>query len=115
MYCERCRHLFEGTGRCPNCGSRSVRPPLPEDLCYLTETDPMFGGMLKDVLEQNHIPVLTNSAMGAGMALKVGPMFDQMRFYVPHSALPGATELVEALFQSPEEAEAEADCDPPIE
>ena len=101
-YCERCRAVFEADGRCPKCGSKQVRAPLPEDLCFLTQTDPMFGGMLKDVLEQNRIPVLPSSAMGAGMALKVGPMFDQIRFYVPYAHLSAASELVEALFHAPE-------------
>lgn len=98
MYCETCKLAFEGTRRCPQCGSRKLRDILPEDLCYLTETDPMFGGMLKDVLEQNEIPVLSSSSMGAGMALRVGPMFDRIRFYVPYEHLSAAREIVEELF-----------------
>ena len=109
MYCEKCKKLFDGDGRCPSCGSRRTRLPLPEDLCFLTETDPIFGGMLKDVLEQNHIPALTSSAMGAGLALKVGPMFDHTRFYVPCEYLPAATELVEALFEASDAPEPEED------
>ena len=101
MYCERCKLAFEGSGRCPACGGKNTRAPLPEDPCYLTETDPMFGGLLKDVLEQNEIPVLSSSAMGAGMALRVGPMFDRVRFYVPYARLPAAEALVEALFHAP--------------
>ena len=55
MYCEKCRRAFVETesGRCPACGSKHIRDPLPEDICYLTETDPLFGGMLKDVLERH--------------------------------------------------------------
>ena len=109
MYCEKCKRVFDGAGRCPHCGSRRTRPPLPEDLCFLTETDPMFGGMLRDVLAQGRIPAVASSAMGAGMALKVGPMFDQTRFYVPCEYLPAAKELVASLFQAPDAPEPETD------
>lgn len=111
MYCENCKMTFEG-GRCPACGSKNVRSALPEDICFLTETDPMFGGMLQDVLEQNRIPVFKNSALGAGMALRVGPMFDRIRFYVPCENLPAAMELVEELFRAPAVPELEGeDCE----
>ena len=36
MYCEKCRHLFEGE-RCPNCRKSRVRPVKLEDPCFLTE------------------------------------------------------------------------------
>ena len=36
MYCEKCRHLFEGE-HCPNCRKSRVRPVKPEDPCFLTE------------------------------------------------------------------------------
>ena len=108
MYCENCKVVFEG-GSCPACGSKKVRGVLPEDICFLTETDPMFGGMLRDVLEQNRIPVFSSSALGAGMALRVGPMFDQIRFYVPWRNLPAAMELVEELFRAPAVPEQEGE------
>ena len=107
MYCERCKLAFAGVGRCPACGGKHTRDPLPEDPCYLTETDPMFGGMLKDVLEKNGIPVMSSSAMGAGMAMRVGPMFDRIRFYVPCARLTAAAELVEELFSAPEGSDRE--------
>ena len=107
MYCEKCKLAFDENTRCPHCGSRKLRSPLPEDLCFLTETDPMFGGMLKDVLEQNAIPALRSSTMGAGLAMRVGPMFDRIRFYVPYAHLPAAAELVEALFQAPDGSDQE--------
>ena len=101
MYCEKCKRIIDRTVKCPSCGSRRLRDVLPEDPCYLTETDPMFGGMLKDVLEQNGFTVISSSAMGAGLAMRVGPMFDRVRFYVPYTQLPAASELVEALFHAP--------------
>ena len=103
LYCERCKRVFEAAERCPSCGGRKLRPPLPEDPCFLTETDPMFGGMLKDVLEQNRIPVFGSSTLGAGLALRVGSMFERVRFCVPFERLPEAEELVEALFRAPAE------------
>lgn len=105
IYCEKCKRVLEGGRRCPSCGSRRLRDLLPEDLCYLTETDPMFGGMLKDLLEQNGFTVVTGSAMGAGLAMRVGPMFDRVRFYVPYTQFPAASELVEAFFHAPDVSE----------
>ena len=107
MYCEACKLAFDKAAKCPRCGSRKLREPLPEDLCFLTETDPMFGGMLKDVLEQNGIPVLSSSTMGAGMAMRVGPMFDRIRFYVPYAQLSAASEIVGELFQAPDGSDPE--------
>lgn len=112
MYCEKCKRIFDGASRCPACGSKKLRSPTPTDLCYLTETDPMFGSLLKDVLEQNEIPVLTSSAMGAGMALRVGPMFDQIRFYVPCEYLLPARALVEEIFQAPTVPQPDPDQQP---
>jgi hypothetical protein len=109
MYCERCRIAFSGGGRCPVCGSKKLRLPQKEDFCFLTETDPMFGGMLKDVLEKNGIPVLSSSTLGAGMALRIGSILEHIRYYVPYGRLPEANELVEALFQAPAGDDAEED------
>lgn len=35
MYCEKCKHLFEGE-HCPSCRKGRVRDVKPEDPCYLT-------------------------------------------------------------------------------
>ena len=102
MYCEKCRMLFSDT-HCPGCGSRVGRAPEANDLCFLTEQDQVWSGMLEDVLKQNGIPVFTRSSMGAGMALKAGGMFEQIRFYVPFSRFEEAEQLVKELFSGSEE------------
>ena len=55
MYCEKCKHIFEGE-RCPNCRKGRVRDVKPEDPCYLTEKKSPWDGMLADVFHQNGIP-----------------------------------------------------------
>jgi len=97
LYCEKCGRVFED-GRCPGCNSRKVRAPEPTDTCFLTEQDYVSSGILEDVLQQNGIPFLKKQVMGAGLAIKVGPMLDRSRFYVPYPQLETAEEIVEDLF-----------------
>ena len=102
MYCENCHIVFDGNGRCPVCGNKKARQPVPEDICFLKETAPIPGAMLKDVLEQNGIPVLSSSTIGAGMAVRAGAMFERIRHFVRYDNLPEAKEIAEDLFR-PEE------------
>ena len=102
MYCEKCRRIVQDD-RCPACGSRKVREPRPDDLCLLTEQDYLSSGILEDLLKQNRIPFLVKNVMGAGLAIKVGPMLDRSRFYVACSQLENAQAVMEELF-SPEQA-----------
>lgn len=97
MYCEKCSISFE-TNCCPACGNKSVRTPLPDDMCFLTEKELLWSEMLEDVLKQNNIPVLTKKMLGIGMALKIGPMSERVRFYVPYSYLQESEMIVEGLF-----------------
>ena len=101
VYCQKCKTAFDGKGNCPVCGSPKVRPALPDDICFLTDADPIFGGMLKDVLGQNGIPALCNSTIGAGMAMRAGSMFERVKYYVRYEHLSKAKEIVEELFHSP--------------
>ena len=64
-------------------------------------------GILEDVLKQNNIPYLRKDVMGAGMAIKVGPMLERSRFYVPFEQLRCAAALTENLFSAAEEPENE--------
>lgn len=79
-------------------------PPSPrlseqsDEMCFLTEQSPIWAGMLADVLQQHNIHFIKKSSLGAGLAIKMGPMSEMIRFYVPASFLPAASELVEELF-----------------
>jgi len=97
MYCEKCKTVFEDD-HCPTCGSKDVRTPLPDDPCFLTEKKGTWSGMLEDVLSQNHISVLSQSTMGAGMATSVGPLFEKFRIYVRYEDLERAKDIVNELF-----------------
>ena len=97
MYCEKCRHLFEGE-RCPNCRKSRVRPVKLEDPCFLTEKGTPWSGMLADVLRQNDIPYMTDGRMGAGLATYAGPRLESSRFYVRRDDLERADAIVDELF-----------------
>lgn len=104
MYCEKCNRIIEAD-RCPVCNSRKIREPEAKDPCYLTEQDYVSSGILEDMLKQNNIPYLKKGVMGAGMAIKVGPMLERSRFYVPFEQLGNAMAIMEDLFSATEETE----------
>ena len=97
MYCEKCCRVFD-SDRCPACRKGIVREPGPKDPCLLTEQDYLFSGILEDMLKQNDIPFLKKDVMGAGMAIKVGPMLERSRFYVPFDHLEKAAAVLEEVL-----------------
>ncbi len=101
MYCEKCCRIIEAD-RCPVCKSKRVREPEAKDPCFLTEQDYLSSGILEDLLKQNGIPYLKKDVMGAGLAIKVGPMLERSRFYVPFEHLESARAVAEEGF--PEES-----------
>ena len=103
MYCSECQNIVDEQMKCPVCGNKKLQQPMPQDICFLTETEPIPAGMLKDVLEQNHIPVLSNSSIGAAMAMRAGSMFERIRFYVRYENLAEAKQIVEELFAPADE------------
>ena len=103
MYCEKCNRIIDAD-RCPFCKSRRVRGPEAKDPCYLTEQDYISSGILEDLLKQNNIPYLKKDVMGAGMAIKVGPMLERSKFYVPFERLNDAVGVMDNLFSSADTA-----------
>jgi len=101
MYCARCQKIIP-TRNCRDCGSFWVRDVLPEDVCYLTEREQIWGEMLEDVLRQNGIPYIIRRTLGAGLSMSVGAMLECYRFYVPFGALAQAQEIVDELFPDDE-------------
>ena len=106
MYCEKCCRIVEDD-RCPFCRNRKLRQPEPGDLCLLTEEDYVSSTILEDVLKQNGIPFLKKGVLGAGLAIKVGPMLERSRFYVAYEHLAGAAAVAEDLFSAAEEIGAD--------
>ena len=98
LYCPACQLSFTGEEKCPSCGSRRIREVRPEDICFLTEVEPIPAGMLQDVLKQNGIPALTSSTVGAGMAMKAGAVFERIKFFVRQEHLEKAKELAAGLL-----------------
>ena len=97
MYCEKCCRIIDAAP-CPACKGRKVREPGPKDPCFLTEQDYLSSGILEDVLKQNGIHFLKKDVMGAGLAIKVGPMLERSRFYVPYEQLETASAVTDELF-----------------
>lgn len=69
-----------------------------DDLCFLVEKEQPWSEVLADILEQNEIPFYKKGNMGAGLSIKVGPLFEKFQFYVPQSYLQKAQSLVNELF-----------------
>lgn len=105
LYCDECRIAFDESTRCPVCGNENVRTPLPEDFCFLIEIKAMFSDMLKSVLNENNIPSLAPSTIGAGLRVRGGAMFDRIRFYVRYEDLPQAQEIAFSMFGADESSE----------
>ena len=97
-YCMKCEHVFEGEGECPFCGSKKVRAPQNEDLCFLTEKGSMWSEMLSDVLMQNGVKFIKRGNLGAGLATMVGRVLESDRFYVTYEDYAAASEIVSELF-----------------
>lgn len=58
----------------------------------------MWGEMLEEALKNNGIPVFIKKRLGIGMALKVGPMMEYIRLYVPFSRWNDAERIEKELF-----------------
>lgn len=69
-----------------------------DDLCFLVEKEQPWSEMLADILEQHEIPFYKKGNMGAGLSIKVGPLFERFQFYVPETCLEKARSLAEELF-----------------
>ena len=97
QYCSRCCLPFDGE-YCPVCGRKNAKQIESKDLCFLTEKEQLWSGMLADVLNQQKIPFVQKNVFGAGMAMKIGLMNERIRFYVFYGHLAEAKKLVDELF-----------------
>ena len=97
QYCNRCCLPFDGEC-CPVCGRKNAKQIGPNDLCFLTEKEQLWSGMLADVLSQQKIPFVQKNVFGAGMSMKTGLMNERIRFYVFYGHLAEAKKLVDELF-----------------
>lgn len=96
FYCEDCRMLMSGD-ICLHCGKK-LREPNDDDPCFLIEKEEIWSEALKEILENHQIPYYVAGSMGAGMALRVGPMLETYQFYVPYSSYEQAKECINHMF-----------------
>lgn len=99
MYCGNCSALTEGSS-CPICGSRKLRLPRDMDYCYLCETETLWSDAMKDILSGNSIPFVTQNVLGAGLAAKIGPALERIRFFVPYAHYEAAKTLYAEFFHA---------------
>lgn len=97
MYCTKCRMLTQGP-RCTFCGSDSLREPATGDLCYLTQKPPIWAKAMEDLLEEEGIFYEKENLLGAALALSVGPLLEQVSFFVPYQHLERAREIDRCFF-----------------
>ena len=100
LWCENCGAVHNGEpgDRCPACGEKKSRSPRENDPCFLCEKQILWAEMLEETLRNNEIPVIFKKKLGIGLALKVGPMMERVRIYVPYARLRDAEELLDQLF-----------------
>ncbi|MFQ6873565.1 MAG: hypothetical protein ACLT22_08615 [Coprobacillus cateniformis] len=101
-YCQKC-HLIYDQDICLQCGEKLKEAHLDDD-CFLIEKKQLWADadMLKELLEEHHVPYYCASLMGAGMSLKIGPMLETYQFYVPYSHYDEALSCVKTLFGADE-------------
>ena len=97
FYCHECHQVYN-TDVCPECGAH-LKEAQKDDDCFLVEKKTIWADMLKELLENYHIPYYCEEAMGAGVSLKVGPMLESYQFYVPYSHYQQAMECVKTFFK----------------
>ncbi len=97
LYCPNC-HRLSNEDRCDECSRVLTRGPEPDEFCLLTELCAMEGGMLRGLLEENNIPVVSQSVMGAALMTLAGYATEHMQLFVPFGRLEQAQELMEAFF-----------------
>ena len=99
QYCNRCCLPFDGEC-CPVCGKKNAKQIRSNDLCFLTEKEQLWSGVLADVLNQQKIPFVQKNVFGTGMAMKTGLMNERVRFYVFYGYLAEAKKIADELFSS---------------
>ena len=114
MYCPKCKKIVDGQ-KCPEC-KKQTREVKEEDICYLTEKQAPFAGMVKDVLEQNGIPCLLESVIGAGLRTLSGVYYNEIvKIYTNYSDLEKARQLLDEIYGAPviEETDNEEESEEP--
>ena len=107
LYCSKCRRLTDQP-RCPECKNKALRAVTDNDVCLLTQKQPMWGEMLEEVLRNNGIAYEIRSGIGAGLAM-YSPGLEWYEYYVRYADLEAAQHLVDELFGVTEAEEDEAD------
>lgn len=70
---------------------------MEDNYILLVEKDAMWASMLTEVLQNNHIPFVTQPIYGAGMTLKCGVQ-ERFKVLVPAEHKAHATDLLHELF-----------------
>ena len=99
MFCPNC-NLLTPQSCCPACGNKDLRNPTDLDFCFLCEKEVIWAAPLSDILDDHHIPYVTRNVLGAGLAAKIGPALEKVRFFVPYSYLEAAQKLDAEFFSA---------------
>ena len=84
---------------CKNCGHKLLKPIKKDDYCFLTEKEMIYAEMLKEVLDNYHIPYICEPFMGVGLALKVSIMRESYQFFVPYQYYDESLKIVNEKFK----------------
>lgn len=79
-------------------GAQLLRNLEGDNYCFLTEKDAVWTEPLSDILKDNGIRFITRNTLGAGIAVRVGPILERTIFYVLQDQLSQAQEILSAFF-----------------
>lgn len=95
MYCNRCKHLNEGS-ICVHCGNRQLHAVKPENEVFVISLGSEFAGMFANVLMQQKIQFTTQ--LEKGLASILGTAMDRVQFFVKYAEIESATLIIEEMF-----------------
>lgn len=103
-YCTACSIAFDGA-HCSNCGTEPTKVVEADDFCFLIKKDPVWSGMVKDILKQNGIVYTAKAEMGTAFAIEIAPANERYSFFVPFALLEKAKSLMDEVFNSQQEVD----------
>ena len=105
QYCVKCRRVFEeGSGKCPGCKSRKLRPAGEGDMVLLMTADMYSAGRINEALLGAGIEARLESAGSAYFSFDTSPT-DQ-NVFVPYESLERAGEIAAGAAKAVEEERA---------
>ena len=90
------------TERCEKCGSSKLITPIGSEPVHLVNREPIWAGVVCDILKTKGIPFIKKSFLGDGLAFQVGYYLENYDIFVPYNLYEEAKELLSEIFAEEE-------------